>query len=233
MPDNACHEGMPFAIRCRIDNTSLKIKDTPMIRSLAFTIAALVMCSHSQNASARGGNYGHIPNGCGCSNTACDASFNNRLSFPSSGCAGGVCPTFGCQPNSTIQRYVSPGGRTYNATPTYYDAPQYVPQQHQSLMPPTDFDPYSPPLPTQSNGAPMIPQGMEGIAQLSIAEQHIALQQRSCPVTKQPLGSMGKPIRVSVAGRSVYVCCQGCVDALRKNPTQYLNSGMRHSMVIR
>lgn len=228
-----CQEGMPFAAGRRIDNTSLKFKDTLMIRSLAFTIAASLIYLHSVIASAHGGAYSHIPSGCGCSDRAYNVPSNNRLSLPSSGCPAGVCPTFDWQSDSAIQWYGSPAGRTYNVAPSYRDSSPYAPLRSQPLTPPTVSDPYSPPLPTQINSAPMIPQGMEGIAQLPIAEQRIALQQRTCPVTKQPLGSMGKPIRVSVTGRSVYVCCQGCVDALRKNPAQYLTSGMRHKTLIR
>ncbi len=65
---------------------------------------------------------------------------------------------------------------------------------------------------------------MEGIAQLPLAEQRAALKQRTCPVTKEPLGSMGKPIRVSVAGQSLFVCCEGCVGALKENPAKYLTA---------
>ena len=55
---------------------------------------------------------------------------------------------------------------------------------------------------------------MKGIAILPESEQEAALRQRICPVTGEPLGSMGKPIKVTVAGRSLFVCCQGCVNAI-------------------
>lgn len=45
----------------------------------------------------------------------------------------------------------------------------------------------------------------------------MALQQRTCPVTGDLLGSMGKPIKVNVNGRFIFVCCQGCVAAVRDN----------------
>lgn len=62
---------------------------------------------------------------------------------------------------------------------------------------------------------------------------HRAQQKRSatgsfdsqfCPVTGAKLGSMGKPVSVSVAGQRVYVCCAGCVEKLRQNPDTYLQS---------
>ena len=46
-------------------------------------------------------------------------------------------------------------------------------------------------------------------------------QQKVCPVSNQPLGSMGKPIPVTVGDRTVYVCCAGCIDAVKKNPGKY------------
>jgi hypothetical protein len=62
---------------------------------------------------------------------------------------------------------------------------------------------------------PVIPESMQGIRELSPPDQRLALQQRTCPVTGDLLGSMGKPIKVNVNGRSVFVCCQGCVDEVR------------------
>lgn len=45
-----------------------------------------------------------------------------------------------------------------------------------------------------------------------------------CPVTGEPLGSMGDPIPVTVQGRTIQVCCQGCVAAVQKNPEKYLKA---------
>ena len=75
--------------------------------------------------------------------------------------------------------------------------------------------------PTRSS-AQSLPEDMKGIALLSPAEQAAALAQGTCPVTKQKLGSMGKPIRVSVAGGSLWVCCEGCVNAVKANPQKFL-----------
>ena len=68
---------------------------------------------------------------------------------------------------------------------------------------------------------PVIPNEMKGIAKLSLADQRAALKQRLCPVTRDLLGSMGKPHKVNVLGRTVFVCCQGCVDEIRENPREY------------
>ena len=47
-------------------------------------------------------------------------------------------------------------------------------------------------------------------------------KQTRCPVTGEPLDSMGGPIPVDVEGETVYVCCKGCVKKVKKNPQKYL-----------
>jgi len=54
----------------------------------------------------------------------------------------------------------------------------------------------------------------EALARLSAADRTLAERQKVCPVTDMPLGSMGTPIKVSVNGRSVFICCEGCRDRL-------------------
>ena len=46
--------------------------------------------------------------------------------------------------------------------------------------------------------------------------------QQTCPVTGEKLGSMGPPIPVTVEGKTIQVCCDGCVAAVKKNPKKYL-----------
>jgi YHS domain-containing protein len=43
-----------------------------------------------------------------------------------------------------------------------------------------------------------------------------------CPVTGAKLGSMGAPVPVSIDGRTIYVCCAGCVEKLKQNPQKHL-----------
>jgi Cu(I)/Ag(I) efflux system membrane fusion protein len=52
-------------------------------------------------------------------------------------------------------------------------------------------------------------------------EEAIALQEK-CPVTDEPLGSMGPPARVNIEGKVVFLCCRGCESTLRKEPAKYL-----------
>jgi hypothetical protein len=57
---------------------------------------------------------------------------------------------------------------------------------------------------------------------LSVEDQALAARQKVCPVTDEPLDAMGGPVRVTVEGRSVFLCCTGCEAPLRKNPAKYL-----------
>jgi hypothetical protein len=62
----------------------------------------------------------------------------------------------------------------------------------------------------------------EAFAKLDSGDQKAALAQKICPVTDQALGSMGTPIKVTVEGRDVFVCCQGCVDKLKDKFDEYV-----------
>ncbi len=60
------------------------------------------------------------------------------------------------------------------------------------------------------------------LAKLSDADRTLAEVQKVCPVSGEPLGSMGAPIEVTVEGRSLFVCCEGCVEDAKKNFDQYI-----------
>jgi hypothetical protein len=59
------------------------------------------------------------------------------------------------------------------------------------------------------------------LAKLPQEDRAVAEKQKLCPVTDEPLGSMGTPIKVTVEGREVFVCCEGCVDELKDNFAKY------------
>jgi Cu(I)/Ag(I) efflux system membrane fusion protein len=76
-----------------------------------------------------------------------------------------------------------------------------------------------------SNSTPSVPSAPAGPAkssELSPEDQRLIAEQKTCPVTGAALGSMGTPKRVVVDGRVVFVCCDGCTPALRKDPAKYL-----------
>jgi hypothetical protein len=60
------------------------------------------------------------------------------------------------------------------------------------------------------------------LAELSADDRALAERQEICPVSGQPLGSMGKPYKVTVQGRDVLLCCAGCEDAIRGDAEAYL-----------
>lgn len=55
------------------------------------------------------------------------------------------------------------------------------------------------------------------LAELSQDDRELAAAQKICPVSGEPLGSMGTPIKVTVGDRSLFVCCSGCEEEARKN----------------
>jgi hypothetical protein len=57
---------------------------------------------------------------------------------------------------------------------------------------------------------------------LSAADQALVQQQRICPVTEAPLGSMGQPVAVTVLDRKVFLCCRGCEARLKADPQKFL-----------
>lgn len=189
--------------------------------------------------------------GCGCST---NGIYSNNFNYPNGYSTAGGCLNGNCgYPNSTGYYAPAPSGFRGN-----YSVPLTQNRFPRQTAPPSTspfFDSRSPyndsrnrqpafqSIPSFGTGeirpalpnavqAPSIPAGMEGIAQLSATDQVAALRQRTCPVTKEPLGSMGKPIRVSVGGQSIFVCCEGCVAAVKRNPDKYLRgaSTRQHSI---
>ena len=62
----------------------------------------------------------------------------------------------------------------------------------------------------------------EELSQLSADDRALAEKQKVCPVSGEPLGSMGKPYKVTVNGRDVFLCCQGCEGKIKGSPDEYL-----------
>jgi hypothetical protein len=55
-----------------------------------------------------------------------------------------------------------------------------------------------------------------------LSDAQLIAQQKVCPVTGAALGSMGKPVRVTVKGQTLLVCCKSCEKIIRKDPDTYL-----------
>ncbi len=46
--------------------------------------------------------------------------------------------------------------------------------------------------------------------------------QKTCPVTGKPLGAMGKPPKIMVKGKPLFVCCEPCSAKIEAKPDEYL-----------
>lgn len=61
------------------------------------------------------------------------------------------------------------------------------------------------------------------------ADAKLALAQMVCPVGEDEegkpnhLGSMGKPIKEVVDGKTVFLCCKGCVEDFKADPKKYIS----------
>lgn len=62
----------------------------------------------------------------------------------------------------------------------------------------------------------------KGLAELSDADRAAAERQRVCPVSGLVLGTVGKPYKVTVKGKTVFLCCPGCEEKITKDPDTYL-----------
>ncbi len=62
------------------------------------------------------------------------------------------------------------------------------------------------------------PKQRQNLAQLPPADRKLAEQQRTCPITDLPLGSMGVPYKMPVGDKAIFLCCEGCKDQVAKDP---------------
>ena len=60
------------------------------------------------------------------------------------------------------------------------------------------------------------------LALLSTTDRALADKQKVCPVSGDPLGAMGTPIKLTVQGNDVFICCKGCEEPLLEDPDKYL-----------
>lgn len=69
-----------------------------------------------------------------------------------------------------------------------------------------------------------VPPSAEQLTAAAIARQ------KTCPVSKKPLGSMGQPVAIDNDGQRVFVCCSGCVGAFKADPAKYAMTRLRISV---
>ncbi len=66
------------------------------------------------------------------------------------------------------------------------------------------------------------PEEIAEIKKLPAEQAEVALKQKVCPVSNEPLGSMGAPIKVEAEGKTAYLCCKGCQGEFDKDPKAVL-----------
>ena len=60
------------------------------------------------------------------------------------------------------------------------------------------------------------------LAKLSTPDRRQAEAQRVCPIQKNRLGSMGRPVKVVLKGQPVFLCCKGCEAEAKADPDKTL-----------
>jgi YHS domain-containing protein len=75
---------------------------------------------------------------------------------------------------------------------------------------------------SQSNAPVVVSGDAIPVTAAKQTDKELIEKQKTCPVSDQPLGSMGKPVKVVVKGRTVFLCCAGCKKKLLANPDKYL-----------
>jgi hypothetical protein len=57
------------------------------------------------------------------------------------------------------------------------------------------------------------------LAKLAPQDRKLAERQKECPVNEGSLlGSMGVPVKLTLAGDTVFLCCQGCQEQALADP---------------
>lgn len=64
-----------------------------------------------------------------------------------------------------------------------------------------------------------------GLDKLSLEDRRLAEAQKYCAILQdKPLGSMGKPFKLMLKGKPVFLCCSSCEDDAKENPDQTLET---------
>jgi Cu(I)/Ag(I) efflux system membrane fusion protein len=74
-----------------------------------------------------------------------------------------------------------------------------------------------------TNPSPLTEEQVEAeahLAELAPRDQVLARAQKLCPITGEPLGSMGKPVRVMLNNQPVFLCCKSCKAKAEKEPAK-------------
>lgn len=56
------------------------------------------------------------------------------------------------------------------------------------------------------------------------ADEKAVAALETCPVSKEDLGSMGGPLKVTRGDQSTFICCKGCLKQIQANPDKFLGA---------
>lgn len=59
------------------------------------------------------------------------------------------------------------------------------------------------------------------VTEATTADAAAVRAQGTCAVMGTPLGQHGAPIKLTYGGRSIFVCCQGCIDKVKRDPIRF------------
>ncbi|WP_404309635.1 hypothetical protein [Neorhodopirellula lusitana] len=75
---------------------------------------------------------------------------------------------------------------------------------------------------TNVGSEPLVFHAMGKLPSGLLSDELLISLQATCPVSGQPLGSMGKPPKITIGNKSLFVCCAGCTKKVEASPEQYL-----------
>ena len=86
--------------------------------------------------------------------------------------------------------------------------------QGSTSAPPSKAGPPTPPTQTAEEQADI----KAALAKLSPEDRTLAEAQKTCPVSNEPLGSMGTPIKLTLSGETAFICCKSCQKKAESDP---------------
>lgn len=78
------------------------------------------------------------------------------------------------------------------------------------------------PKPVDSNA--MDPEVKASLDKLSPEDRTFAVAQKTCPITGEPLGSMGVPLKLTLKDQVVFLCCSSCKKKAESDPEKTLKA---------
>ena len=126
-------------------------------------------------------------------------------------------------PAAAATYFGASGGPQSSGRPSTPSAPSQRPvdQAPTNQGKPDSGKPKAEPEPRVAVAAPD-EEDIKNIEQLPEADRKLALAQGACPVTGAALGSMGVPVKITLRGQSVFLCCKGCIGKAKRSPDEML-----------